>query len=241
MKLTSRTLFSQARDAILEIIDESPEFMSKLPSEQELTERLGVSRNTIREALKSLENEGVLTSRHGVGTFVLRGSKSMQHNISVLNSTTKIIAGHGYEPGTKGVRFDRRKISTQAALQLGEEGILEVLYIERVRTADDKPVAFVEDYIPYQEGMLEYYAEHQDGAIFDFLSHFGYDISFSNCTMGAVLSDERLMGHLALDTPHALFKLAQTHYTTKGIAALYSDSYFLTNELEFHLVRKCPD
>lgn len=241
MKLVNRPLYAQAREEILKIVDEMQGFMSKLPSEQELSNRLGVSRNTIREALKSLENEGVLTSRHGVGTFVLHNTKSMKHNIAVLNSTTTIIESQGFVPGTQDVCFDRRTIQTPVVRHLGGEFSMEVLYVERVRTANGTPMIFVEDYIPYADGMLEDYNNFKDKGLFTFLELFGHQVSFSTCSIDAVLSDERLMNRLALKSPKALLKLQQTHFTTKGIAVLYSDSYFLTDELDFNLVRKCVE
>lgn len=241
MKLVNRPLYAQAREEILKIIDEMQEFMSRLPSEQELSSRLGVSRNTIREALKSLENEGVLTSRHGVGTFVLHNTKSMKHNIAVLNSTTAIIENQGFAPGVRDIYFDKRTIQTPVVQHLGGEFSMEVLYVERVRTANDVPMIFVEDYIPYTNEMLENYSDYKDKGLFTFLELFGHQVSFSTCSIDAVLSDERLMNRLSLKSPKALLKLQQTHFSTKGIAILYSDSYFLTDELEFNLVRKCVE
>lgn len=118
MKLTNRSLYSQARDAILEIINQRSQFMEKLPSEQELSEQLGVSRNTIREALRSLENDGYVISRHGVGTFIIRDTKSMKYNISMLESITKIIQSHGYKPGTRDILCCRTEPSEQIARKL---------------------------------------------------------------------------------------------------------------------------
>ncbi|HHY62395.1 MAG TPA: GntR family transcriptional regulator, partial [Bacillota bacterium] len=42
---------------------------NRLPTEEELSQRFGVSRNTIREALSMLEMDGLITRRQGVGTF----------------------------------------------------------------------------------------------------------------------------------------------------------------------------
>ena len=43
----------------------------KLPSERQLMETLGLSRNSIREALRSLENIGIIESRHGQGNYLV--------------------------------------------------------------------------------------------------------------------------------------------------------------------------
>ena len=241
MKLTSHTLYSQAKAAILDIIHRQSDFMYKLPSEQELSKMLDVSRNTVREALKSMENEGILISRQGVGTFVIRDSRSIQHNIAILNSTTKIIASQGYEPGTRDVLHGRRALrDPEIVKKLGGQGEdLDILYVERVRTADEKPVAFVEDYIPYVDGMLERFDPRNPLPLFDFLKSFDRTVSFSDCTIHSVLSDGKLKDRLTLSSPQALLLLRQTHYTAKGAPVLYSDSYFLSEKLEFSIIRKC--
>lgn len=62
----------------------------KLPSEFELSKKLGVSRATLREALRILEEEHVIIRRHGVGTFV-HSKPLFLSGIEQLNSVTKMI------------------------------------------------------------------------------------------------------------------------------------------------------
>lgn len=238
MKLTNKTLAIQAREIIREMVEKA-EFMSRLPSEQELAEQLGVSRNTIREALKALEAEGMLVSRQGIGTFVIHnhGDHTIKYNFSTLESTTQIIESHGFKPGMENVYSDRRLVDGCIANLLKKEDSLWVLYIERVRTADGQPLVFVEDYIPYEEGMLEAYQSASHPSLFDFLRTYT-PVIFSNCSVHAVLSDQRLMQKLNLQEPKALLLLRQLHYSDKGIPVLYSDSYFITDKLEFNLVRR---
>lgn len=241
MKLKNRSLYLQARDAILDIINNNSEFMNRLPSEQELSETLGVSRNTIREALKSLENEGFLVSRHGVGTFIIYDRKNIKSNISVLESTTNIIINHGYTPGTKSVHFEKKKTPSAIAKKLNISEDTDILYIERVRTANNISVIYVEDYIPYIDGMLEKYEESSCESLLDFLNTFGHSVAFSNCTISAVISDKDLQKKLSLRSPEALLCLQQIHYSSKGVPMLYSDSYFVSDKFEFNAIRKFID
>lgn len=238
MKLESRTLSSQAKEAILNIIDKDSDFMRKLPSEQELSSMLGVSRNTIREALKALENEGIVSRRHGVGTFVIRDSRNIKSNLAELDSFTKIITNHGYKPGTKSLNFSMKVPSKAIASKLDADYPSDLLYIDRVRTADGKSVIYVEDYINYIDGMYEHFEHNKHESLFDFLMSYDIKISFSSCDINAVISDKKLNEKLSLNKPKPLLHLQQVHYTSKGIAILYSDSYFISDKFDFNLIRK---
>ncbi len=241
MKLTTLTLFSQAKNEIMKMINDNYSFMDKLPSEQQFAEQMGVSRNTVREALKALENEGVLLSRHGVGTFVISTPGHLKHNIAVLNSTTDIIANNGYQPGSRSVHFDKRTAPAEIRKRMNLPEDQEYLYIERVRTADERPIAYVEDYIPYQEGLLELFSTDSETPVFPMLDQMGKKAAFSNCTIHAVLSTLKHQKYLTLPDITSLLLLQQNHYSNKGELILYSESYFLTNELEFSLVRSSLD
>lgn len=238
MKLVNRSLYLQARDMILELIDKQTEPLEKLPSEQKLSEQLGVSRNTVREAIKTLEQEGILYIRHGVGTFVIGSKESLKTNISTLESSTNIIISQGYQPGTKNVELEvidypSAYICKKLSLKEGK-----VFYIERVRTANDESVVYVEDYIPYQFGMERDYQEKYHESLLSFLEMFDLKIAFSICSIKAVISNERIESKLNLKEKHAMLLLRQTHYTNNGIPALYSDSYYLSEKFEFNVVRK---
>lgn len=192
MKLVNRSLYLQVRDKILELINEQIGPMEKIPSEQKLAEELKVSRNTIREAIKTLEQEGILYSRHGVGTFVIGSKESLKTNISTLESSTNIIISQGYQPGTKSVETKviecPEEIRKKLSLLPGDE----VFYIERVRTANEEPVVYVEDYIPYQLGMDRKYQEQYYESLLSFLELFDIEIAFSICSIKAMISNERV-------------------------------------------------
>lgn len=238
MKLANRSLYLQARDMIFNLIEEEIEPMQKIPSEQKLSEMLGVSRNTVREAIRTLEQEGILYSRHGIGTFVIGTKKSLKTNISTLESSTNIILGHGYEPGTKNVLLAKSKATPEICKNLSISEDHDVFYIERVRTADNEPVVYVEDYIPYEMGMEEKYKGEYYESLLEFLELFGHNVAFSICKIKAVISEPKIEEKLELKEKNALLLLQQVHYSQKGEPVLYSDSYYLSDRFEFNLIRK---
>lgn len=73
------------------IIDKKYQLWDKLPSERELSEQLGVSRNSVREALKVLEIMGVVESHQGAGNYVADGfEKNLVETMSMMYALNKI-------------------------------------------------------------------------------------------------------------------------------------------------------
>ncbi len=100
VKSDSRHLYLRVIDHIKEKIKSGAyKEKQKLPSEFDLAKELGVSRATLREALRILEEENVVIRRHGVGTFV-NAKPLFSSGIEQLSSITDMIASAGKTPGT---------------------------------------------------------------------------------------------------------------------------------------------
>ena len=120
---------------------------TRLPSEPELAAELQVSRATLREALRAMELEGLLRRRQGSGTFVASHPR-MANSLDVNFGVTDAIRAAGM---TAGIAHRRHWVEPASA---GEAALLElepgqdVLVIERVRTAEGKPVVLSRDLFP---------------------------------------------------------------------------------------------
>lgn len=100
VKTDHRHLYLQVIDRIKKDIEQGVyKEKEKLPSEFELAKQLGVSRATLREALRVLEEENVIIRRHGVGTFV-SARPMFTSGIEQLSSVTEMIRQAGRKPGT---------------------------------------------------------------------------------------------------------------------------------------------
>ena len=89
MSVQSRS--EKLHNKLIEIISDADPGQ-RLPSEPALAEKLGVSRATLREAMRTFETQGLLRRRQGVGTFVVRPSQVIESGLEVLESIERLSA-----------------------------------------------------------------------------------------------------------------------------------------------------
>lgn len=77
----------------------------KLPPEVEYARMLGVSGNSLRKPLRSLENSGLAVKRHGIGTFVTESRPVIRGGIERLTGIMQLISDQGLAPGSRIVDF----------------------------------------------------------------------------------------------------------------------------------------
>nr|WGD82997.1 GntR family transcriptional regulator [Bacillus subtilis]WGE02374.1 GntR family transcriptional regulator [Bacillus subtilis] len=208
----------------------------KLPSEFELSKKLGVSRATLREALRILEEEHVIIRRHGVGTFV-HSKPLFLSGIEQLNSVTKMIEQANMTLKTiflsSQVLMPSEDDTKRFHLAEGEE----LFYLERVRTADGQPIVYCIDKIPMN--ILPNSFSHQQESMFDLLEkNSGSVISYAVTDIEPIGYHDTISPVLECDPETALLLLKQTHYDQHDKPVLYSLNYFRADKFRFHVLRK---
>ncbi len=121
---------------------------SLLPSERALSEELGVSRTTLRNALMELADAGFLEPAPQRGWFVARAFISEGPN--VLAGFSEVAAARGLAAGSHIVSVELRPCSFEMADLLGIPAASEVVALERVRTLDGLPVAVQSLNLPHR-------------------------------------------------------------------------------------------
>lgn len=127
----------------------------KIPTERQLCEIFNVSRITVRQAIKELEEEGYMYRKQGKGTFIT--TPKIVQRLSKFYSFSDEIKKLGSVSSTKIISFDfmvaDKSISEKLELEVGEK----VYSIKRLRLADNQPFAIETSYIPvkFAENLTE--------------------------------------------------------------------------------------
>ncbi|GGX94517.1 transcriptional regulator [Streptomyces minutiscleroticus] len=118
---------------------------SLLGNEIELAGRLGLSRPTVRQAIQSLVDKGLLVRRRGVGTQVVHSQVKRPMELTSLYDD---LEAAGQRPATRLLANTLVPASAEVAAALGVAEGSEVHRIERLRLAHGEPVAHLRNHLP---------------------------------------------------------------------------------------------
>jgi GntR family transcriptional regulator len=118
---------------------------SRLDNELQLADDLGLSRPTMRKAMEYLVDQGLLIRRRGIGTTVVQ--PKVRRPIQ-LSSLFEDLETAGQRPSTSVLAFDVVPAPVEVAQALNLEQATPVHRIVRLRSADDRPIALMTNYLP---------------------------------------------------------------------------------------------
>jgi GntR family transcriptional regulator len=140
-------LWHQAGEALRGLIaDGTWSDGTQIPNEAKLSEMLGVSRITIRHALRNLEESGLLRREHGRGTFVR--SSTVIAGVRGLTSFTQEMAERGLVVGSRLIEIAEMPASAEVADALEIPVGAPVCMIRRLRAGNDLPIGIQTAYLP---------------------------------------------------------------------------------------------
>lgn len=205
----------------------------RLPSERELSSEFGVSRMTLRQAIQTLADEGILERKVGSGTYV--ANQKVQEKMSGITSFTEIIKKQGKEPSSKTVSYRIKQANSREleALQLEEPS--NILKMERIRYADDVPICVETTSIPvsFIENLDK--KEITKSLYHSFEEKNNLSLGHATQHITASLATERIAELLEIKRGEAILQLRQITFLKDGRPFEYVRSQYVGNRFEFVL------
>ncbi len=209
-------LYYQLQEAISDwIADGIFKPHDRLPSENELRDQYGVSRNTAQKALKALVDKGSAYRVQGRGTFV--ADRPITYSITAKLSFSSEIIGLTKE--TRSVltfsRIQKASVHIARILEIAEDEA--VTTIQRVRYVDEIPAALMTSYLPDRlvPGLLDILKG--GNSLFQTIkTEFGLEVVSGHETLQSVHADEYEAGQLGIQEGDAVFLLERVSKTADG-------------------------
>lgn len=236
-----RPLPLQVRDQILALIDrEGLGPGDQLPTEAEIATRFDVARTTAREALKLLEQDGVVDVRHGLGRYVSQLA-TLERPITRLESVTEMMRSRGFTVTNRVVSVTLGPADEEEAAALGRPVGTEVIRLERVRLHQGDPLMYSLDVIP--RALIDGSIDQLDwtGPLLDLLEAHGIRVvSAAAQIQAALLPDEgrRALGPDLADPGGPWVLLVHRNLDQAGRPVIYSHDYYRGDRFTFNVVRR---
>lgn len=210
----------------------------RLPSEPDLAKQLGVSRATLREAMRMFETQGLIRRRQGSGTFVVGKAPVLDNGLEVLESLETMAKRLGLEVSVSDLNIEQVAADDEYPKALNVSVGTVLTRVRRVVRADNRPVAYLVDILP--ENILHSKDLPADfhGSVLDFLLARGDKLSSSRANVSAIGGTAEVAKALEIQRGDVLLHFYAQLFDDAGKIVDYSLSYFIPGYFHFHIVRR---
>nr|WP_244177185.1 GntR family transcriptional regulator [Streptomyces albus] len=202
---------------------------SLLGNEIELAARLGLSRPTVRQAIQSLVDKGLLVRRRGVGTQVVHSKVRRPLELSSLYDD---LEAAGQRPATRVLRNTVEPAGAAVAAALGVPEGAEVRLVERLRLAHGEPVARLRNHLP--PGLLELGTERLEATgLYRLMREAGIALHSARQCVGARAATAAEGAELTEPAGAPLLTMERTTYDDTGRAVEFGSHVYRASRYSF--------
>ena len=185
---------------------------SKLGGEVELATRLGISRPTMRAAMKQLVDKGLLLRRRGIGTIV--APRPVRRSVA-LTSLYDDLKEAGREPRTRLLSLERVPCPPDVAEHLALEANAPVIRFDRLRVAGNDPIALMHNVVP--NGLVEIREEDLERTgLYELLRSAGVAPNVATQRVGARKAGEEEAELLEMEPGDPVLTVTRIAYDANG-------------------------
>lgn len=217
----------------------------RLPPENALASMLGISRGTLRTALRRLEETGEIVRRQGSGTFVGKVGRpaSFREGLERLESYFSLARRRGVKLGAQDLKIETVALDRDMAERLGVEPGATATRVERVVVADGRPLALMVDTVhpdvPLPPDARLRRAINRGEMVLDVLLGEGVPIAYSETSVAArlIAPEDAEAAALGVRQATAVLQLEELCHTTSGDVTHHSNDLFAPDGLDPRVIR----
>jgi GntR family transcriptional regulator len=211
----------------------------RLPSEPDLAQQLGVSRATLREAMRTFETQGMLRRRQGSGTYVTHPPEVITTGLEVLESLENMAKQIDLQITMGELDIKHRPAKPEECQILSIQPGDQVIQVQRVMRAKDRAVAYLIDTLPTDILTAEELKTGFTGSVLDFMLRRGEPrLQISHTEINAATATSSVARAMGIQRGAVLLHFTAMLYAQNGRVIDYSTSYFLPGYFRFHVVRR---
>lgn len=237
---SNKKMAERIRDAVSDYIRANGlKAGDRIPTEAELCAAFGVSRPSVREALRLLEQERLIVTEHGRGRFVTAAAAlQVARPITAFESITQMLAALGYNPETRVLssRVVLAASDPQAALALGLVPGEEMFALERLREAGGEVLVYSLDVIPLAILGSRPTGAALGGSVNALLAGAGHKPVMSSANVAAAFLPDGVLQGPASSEPWLL--VSETCLSEDGTRVLYARDYHRGSLVSFNFTRQ---
>ncbi|MET9473076.1 GntR family transcriptional regulator [Streptomyces sp. NPDC002917] len=202
---------------------------SLLGNEIELAARLGLSRPTVRQAIQSLVDKGLMVRRRGVGTQVVHSQVKRPLELSSLYDD---LEAAGQRPATRVLGNRIEPATARVAAALGVPEGTDVHLVERLRSAHDEPMALLRNHVP--AGLVDLGTERLEATgLYRIMRAAGITLHSARQSVGARLATAEEAARLAEPEGAPLLTMERTTYDDTGRAVEFASHVYRASRYAF--------
>ncbi|SFB00464.1 transcriptional regulator, GntR family [Lentibacillus halodurans] len=204
-----------------------------IPSETKLAKTYGVSRVTIREAIKQLVEEDILYRVQGSGTYI--SHEKIEHDILKLQGFTEEMSILDNNPSNEILEFQLMAPPEEAREQLKIGANEKVYYVKRLRLANSEPLILEASYLPV-DLFPDLSIDVMKRSKYEYVSSKGYNIDRRHGELIPMMPNEEMMKHLHIAESDPLLFMQAFSTFKDGTVFEYSKVYFHPHKYSFKVV-----
>ncbi|HEY2771349.1 MAG TPA: GntR family transcriptional regulator [Solirubrobacteraceae bacterium] len=220
-RLENRPLAAKARDTILQTILSQGFENGRLPSEDELASQLNVSRTTIRTALHSLEQDGIVTRRRALGTTVNQHVRPDRVALQQLAGFDWLLSEKGHKVSVD-VTWSKSPITGELRHLFTCDTEGDCLLTNKLFFADGELAIYVRDLVPWEE-VAKVPRGKLSPSLFEFSSkHFREAIDHAIVEIEPAVKRDQSTTELTVAIGEPFARLHEHHFSHDGRAIAHS-------------------